>query len=171
MFFHLRGHGVESVKDYELRGAQNSEDTHYDHVSKIFLLIAAAKNKKKNQDYWELSESLGTLTRHHVKKRNSLFDFNVIRSDPPIEVERLTGKRETLKKYSDGSTFKVIDPDFRSLPTRSNIDAKDWTGTTTFYFTSTRITNPRRFKEKGALQPSKVKVLPATAKPSSSDFF
>ena len=89
-----------SSVDYELRGAQDSEDCQYDHLSKIFALIAAAKDKKKNQDYWELSESLGTLTRHHVKKRNSLFDFNVIRSDPPIEVERLTGKRETFKKYS-----------------------------------------------------------------------
>ena len=47
-----------------------------------------------------------------MKKRNSLFDFNVIRSDPPIEVERLTGKRETFKKYSDGSTAKIVDEDF-----------------------------------------------------------
>ena len=112
------------------------------------------------------------MTRHHAKKRNSLFDFNVIRNDPPIEVERLTGKREIFKKYSDGSISKVIDPDFRSLLTRSNIDDKDWTGATTFYFAPTRITNPRSFKEKGPLQPSKVKILPETpiAKPSSSDF-
>ena len=57
-----------SSLDYELRGAQDSEDCQYDHLSKIFALIAAAKDKKKNQDYWELSESLGTLTRHHVKE-------------------------------------------------------------------------------------------------------
>ena len=148
-----------SSLDYELRGAQDSEDCQYDHLSKIFALIAAAKDKKKNQDYWELSESLGTLTRHHVKKRNSLFDFNVIRSDPPIEVERLTGKRETFKKYSDGSTAKIVDEDFRSLPTRSSMDEKDWTGKTTFYFNPTRIKNPRRFKEKGPLQSSKDEVL------------
>ena len=160
-----------SSLDYELRGAQDSEDCQYDHLSKIFALIAAAKDKKKNQDYWELSESLGTLTRHHVKKRNSLFDFNVIRSDPPMEVERLTGRRETFKKYSDGSTAKIVDEDFRSLPTRSSMDAKDWTGKTTFYFNPTRIKNPRRFKEKGPLQSSKDEVLPeqSIAKPSSSD--
>ena len=160
-----------SSLDYELRGAQDSEDCQYDHLSKIFSLIAAAKDKKKNQDYWELSESLGTLTRHHVKKRNSLFDFNVIRSDPPIEVERLTGKRETFKKYSDGSTAKIVDEDFRSLPTRSSMDEKDWTGKTTFYFNPTRIKNPRRFKEKGPLQSSKDEVLPeqSIAKPSPGD--
>ena len=60
-----------------------------------------------------------------MKKRNSLFNFNVIRSNPSVKVERLTGKRETFKKYSDGSTAKIVDEDFRSLPTRSSMDAKD----------------------------------------------
>ena len=94
----------------------------------------------------------------NVKKRNSLFNFNVICSDPPIKVKRLTGKRETFKKYFDGSTAKIVDEDFRLLPTRSSMDAKDWTGKTTFYFNPTRIKNPRRFKEKEPLQFSKDEI-------------
>ena len=58
-----------------------------------------------------------------MKKRNLLFDFNVIRS-PSIRVERLTGKRAE---------------DFRLLPTRSSMDEKDWTGKTTFYFIRLKI--------------------------------
>ena len=64
-----------------------------------------------------------------MKKRNLLFDFNVIST----KVERLIGKCETFKKYSDGSTAKTVDEDFRSLPTRRSMDAKDWTEQT-FYF-------------------------------------
>ena len=105
--------------DYELRGVQDSEDCQFDHLSKISSLIAAAKDtEKKHQDYWTVSEDLGTLVRHHVKKRNCLFDFSSMRSPPPLDVDRLTGERETFKKYSDGSTSRIVDADFRQVPTR-----------------------------------------------------
>ena len=68
-----------------------------------------------------------------MKKRNCLFDFSGTRSPPPY-VDRLTGKRETFKKYADGSTSRIVPADFRQVPTRSGMDPKDWTGTTTFYF-------------------------------------
>ena len=98
-----------------------------------------------------------------MKKRNCLFDFSSMRSPPPLDVDRLTGKRETFKKYSDGSTSRSVDADFRQVPTRSGMDPKDWTGATTFYVPP-RLRPKRKMKEKGPL--TEAKEVPIPPKPA-----
>ena len=73
--------------------------------------------------------------RHHIRKRTVFFDFSNVRGKPAIDVSKLTGKRETFTQYSDGSSKKIVDEDFKKRPIRSRIDPKEWTGTTTFFFT------------------------------------
>ena len=70
--------------------------------------------------------------RHHVKKCFSV--FSNLRGKLPIDVSTRTGKRETFKQHSDGSSKKIVDKDFKKRPTRSRIDPKEWTGTTAFFF-------------------------------------
>ena len=43
------------------------------------------------------------------------FDFSNVRGKLPIDVPLLTGKRETVKQYSDVSGKKIVDEDFKMM--------------------------------------------------------
>ena len=87
------------------------------------------------------------------------FDFSNVRAKAPIDVSLLAGKRETFKQYSDGSSKKIVDESFKKHRTRSRIDPKEWTGTTTFFFTL-----KVRLKRKPQITHKKPRIVPKNPK-------
>ena len=127
--------------DVDLRGITDIEDPEYDHLSQIYSLIAAAKQKGqakakakekakakpaltfatkivkranfKNVDYWVVNEDSFLLVRHHIKSRQKLMGLRYLRGEFPVDESRLTGWRQTERHFIDGTSDIVTDEDFR----------------------------------------------------------
>ncbi|CAL1132850.1 unnamed protein product [Cladocopium goreaui] len=95
------------------------------------LASQAQVKKKGSGDYWQVDLRKGQLTRHHLKKRKTLFQPE---EECPVDLDQLSCRRKTEVKYQDNLPDEEIEDEWAREPRkRENKKKSWWKGKTTFF--------------------------------------
>lgn len=94
---------TERITPYFLEAyAASSEEHQQEEQEERLAKMTEELKPKTQQDYWQIDDERGVLTRHHQKKRKAVYDP---KKDPsfPVRWEEVEETRRTIKRYGNSA--------------------------------------------------------------------